>query len=77
MRADHEIGTAVSVLIILILVYRNLRPCCSAAGHHRSRRWSPAACCPLAEFGLARTCRRSPYERAVMIGAGTDYAVFF
>ncbi len=72
-----EIGTAVSVLIILILVYRNLItmlvPLITIGTSVVSAQGFLSA---LAELGLAINMQSIIFMSAVMIGAGTDYAVF-
>lgn len=72
-----EIGTAVSVLIILILVYRNLvTMLVPLATIGASVVTAQGTLSGLAEFGLAVNMQAIVFMSAVMIGAGTDYAVF-
>lgn len=72
-----EIGTAVSVLTILFIVYRNLItmlvPLVTIGLSVLSARGVLSA---LAEWGLALNMQCIVFMSAVMIGAGTDYAVF-
>lgn len=70
-----EIGTAVSVLIILILVYRNLvTMLVPLATIGASVVTAQGTLSGLAEFGLAVNMQAIVFMSAVMIGAGTDYA---
>lgn len=72
-----EIGAAVSVLIILILVYRNLvTMLVPLATIGASVVTAQGTLSGLAEFGLAVNMQAIVFMSAVMIGAGTDYAVF-
>lgn len=72
-----EVGTAISVLVILILVYRNLvtmlMPLITIGV---SVVTAQSTLSGLAEFGLAVNMQSIVFMSAVMIGAGTDYAVF-
>ncbi|BBX96087.1 MMPL/RND family transporter [Mycobacterium lacus] len=72
-----EIGTAVSVLIILIIVYRNLitmlMPLVTIGA---SVVGAQGLLSGLTELGLVVNMQSIVFMTAVMIGAGTDYAVF-
>lgn len=72
-----EIGTAISVLAILFVVYRNvvtmLLPIVTIAV---SVLFAQGTLSALAEYGLALNMQVIAFISAVMIGAGTDYAVF-
>lgn len=72
-----EIGTAISVLLILIIVYRNvvtmLMPLVTIVF---SIVGAQGVLSGLSELGLAVNMQAIVFMSAVMIGAGTDYAVF-
>lgn len=72
-----EIGTIISVLIILFIVYRNfvtmLVPIVTIGV---SVLFAQGTLSALAESGLALNMQVIGFISAVMIGAGTDYAVF-
>ncbi|SON63804.1 Sulfolipid-1 exporter MmpL8 [Mycobacterium simulans] len=72
-----EIGTIVSVLLILIIVYRNvltmLVPLITIGVSVVS---AQGVLSGLAELGLVVNMQSIVFMSAVMIGAGTDYAVF-
>lgn len=72
-----ELGTAFSVLVILIIVFRNLvtmlLPIITIGV---SVFFAQGVLSALAEYGLALNMQAVAFISAVMIGAGTDYAVF-
>ncbi len=72
-----EIATVISVLIILIIIYRNLVtmfvPLINIGA---SLATSQGVLSGLSELGLAVNMQTLVLMSAVMIGAGTDYAVF-
>ncbi|MGC2346890.1 MAG: RND family transporter, partial [Mycobacterium sp.] len=72
-----EIATAVSVLVILMIVYRNLiAMLVPLATIGLSLVTAQAVVSGLAELGLEVQPTTVVFMSAVMIGAGTDYAVF-
>ncbi|VBA38849.1 Sulfolipid-1 exporter MmpL8 [Mycobacterium innocens] len=72
-----EIGTAVSVLIILLIIYRNLvTMLVPLATIGISMGTAQGTLSALATIGLDVQTQTIIFMSAVMIGAGTDYAVF-
>ena len=72
-----EIGTIVSVLVILIIVYRNLvTMLLPLATIGVSIGGAQGVLSALSEMGLTVNMQCIVFMSAVMIGAGTDYAVF-
>lgn len=72
-----EIGTVISVLIILFIVYRNLvTMLVPIVTIGVSVLFAQGTLSALAERGLALNMQVIGFISAVMIGAGTDYAVF-
>ncbi|MCV7005064.1 RND family transporter [Mycobacterium gordonae] len=72
-----EIGTVISVLAILFVVYRNfVTMLIPIATIGVSVLFAQGTLSALAELGLALNMQVIGFISAVMIGAGTDYAVF-
>jgi RND superfamily putative drug exporter len=72
-----EIGTAVSVLLILLMVYRNvITMLVPLATIGLSLVTAQGVLSGLSELGLDIQTQTIVFMTAVMIGAGTDYAVF-
>ncbi|WP_264991433.1 MMPL family transporter, partial [Mycobacterium kiyosense] len=72
-----EVGTIVSVLVILIIVYRNLvTMLLPLATIGVSIGGAQGVLSALSELGLTVNMQCIVFMSAVMIGAGTDYAVF-
>ncbi len=72
-----EIGTAVSVLVILLMVYRNIvTMLVPLATIGLSLATAQGVLSGLSKIGLDVQMQTIVFMTAVMIGAGTDYAVF-
>lgn len=72
-----EIGTGLSVLLILLIVYRNVvTMLLPVATIGLSVVTAQGVMSAMAELGMAVNLQSIVFMSAVMIGAGTDYAVF-